>query len=98
MRINCFIESIINNSGDIVLNKKNSHHLKNVLRVKADQNVTLFNGRGDVFISVVKAINNNEIHEIKSEIILQPGPASITDGVELVHEIFNNWNKRNIVS
>ena len=34
MRINCFIENIINSSGDIVLNKKNSHHLKNVLRVK----------------------------------------------------------------
>ena len=61
MRINCFIENIINNSGDIVLNKKNSHHLKNVLRVKTGQKVTLFNGRGDVFISVVKVINNNEI-------------------------------------
>ena len=61
MRINCFIENIINSSGDIVLNKKNSHHLKNVLRVKAEQKVTLFNGRGDVFISVVKVINNNEI-------------------------------------
>ena len=61
MRINCFIENIINSSEDIVLNKKNSHHLKNVLRVKAEQKVTLFNGRGDVFISVVKIINNNEI-------------------------------------
>ena len=61
MRINCFIENIINSSGDIVLNKKNSHHLKNVLRVKVEQKVTLFNGRGDVFISVVKIINNNEI-------------------------------------
>ena len=46
----------------------------------------------------IKAVNNNEIHEIKSEIILQPGPASITDGVELMHEIFSNWYKRNFVS
>ena len=46
----------------------------------------------------IKAVNNNEIHEIKSEIILQPGPASVTDGAELIHEIFNNWNKRNNVS
>ena len=47
---------------------------------------------------IIKAVNNNEIYEIKSEIILQPGPASITDGVELIHEIFNLWYKRNIVS
>ena len=46
----------------------------------------------------IKAVNNNEIHEIKSEIILQPGPASVTDGAELIHEIFSNWYKRNIVS
>ena len=49
-------------------------------------------------VGKIKAINNNEIYEIKSEIILQPGPASITDGVELIHEIFYNWYKRNFVS
>ena len=50
MRINCFIENIINSSGDIVLNKKNSHHLKMFCRLKLRQKVTLFNGRGDVFL------------------------------------------------
>lgn len=33
----------------------------------------------------VTAVRNGRIHEIKSTYILQPGPASLTEGVRLVH-------------
>src|SRR5687767_10619783 len=35
----------------------------------------------------VSAIRNGQIHEIKSALILQPGPASLTDGVQQLHSI-----------
>jgi iron complex transport system substrate-binding protein len=31
------------------------------------------------------AVRDNELHEIKSPMILQPGPAALTDGVEAMH-------------
>ena len=45
--------------------------------------------------SAINAIKNNQVHEIDSTIILQPGPASITEGVEIIHGIFKNWIQRN---
>ena len=36
----------------------------------------------------VSAVRNDEIHEIKSTYILQPGPASLTDGVQQLHTVF----------
>tara|TARA_R110000868_G_scaffold115452_1_gene308259 strand:- start:423 stop:1226 length:804 start_codon:yes stop_codon:yes gene_type:complete len=38
-----------------------------------------------------KAFKNNDFHEIDSGIILQPGPASISEGLEIMHKIFSNW-------
>ena len=35
----------------------------------------------------VPAITNREVHEIDSSIILQPGPAALTDGLDEVHRI-----------
>ena len=34
----------------------------------------------------VSAVQHDEIHEIKSTYILQPGPASLTDGVQQLHD------------
>ncbi len=42
----------------------------------------------------IKAVKNNQIFEIKSEIILQPGPASITDGIDIILSIYNNWENK----
>ena len=42
----------------------------------------------------INAIKNTEIYEIKSEIILQPGPAAITDGVEIILKILDDWEKK----
>jgi iron complex transport system substrate-binding protein len=36
----------------------------------------------------VNAVRDDAIHEIKSTYILQPGPASLTDGVTQLHQIF----------
>ena len=39
----------------------------------------------------VPAVRNNQIFEIKSSNILQPGPAALTDGVAQVHQIIKEW-------
>ena len=36
----------------------------------------------------INAIKNDYLFEIKSEIILQPGPASLFDGLDILHNIF----------
>ncbi len=41
--------------------------------------------------SEVSAVKNSQIFEIKSADILQPGPASLTDGVNQLHRIVDNW-------
>jgi iron complex transport system substrate-binding protein len=38
-----------------------------------------------------KAYQNKNFFEIDSGIILQPGPASISEGLEIMHTIFSNW-------
>ena len=44
---------------------------------------------------LIKAIEEDEVYEIDSSIILQPGPASISEGLEILHKIFQNWvNKK----
>ena len=39
----------------------------------------------------VPAVRDNELHEIKSPIILQPGPAALTDGLDALHRIIAAW-------
>jgi iron complex transport system substrate-binding protein len=42
----------------------------------------------------INAIRDAEVHEIDSSIILQPGPAALTDGLDALHEIISNWNAK----
>jgi len=42
----------------------------------------------------VAAIKNNQLFEIKSSEILQPGPAALTDGVEKLHRFIMAWSAR----
>jgi iron complex transport system substrate-binding protein len=42
----------------------------------------------------VNAVKNNQLFEIKSAEILQPGPASLTDGVEQLHRVILDWNRQ----
>lgn len=38
-----------------------------------------------------KAFKNDDFYEIDSGIILQPGPASVSEGLELLQNIFTDW-------
>ncbi len=40
------------------------------------------------------AVQNSAIFEIKSPLILQPGPAALTDGLKVIEAIIGNWAKR----
>jgi iron complex transport system substrate-binding protein len=40
----------------------------------------------------IPAVANGEMHEIKSSIILQPGPAALTDGVRAMHAVIRKWH------
>lgn len=42
----------------------------------------------------VNAVKNDQLFEIKSADILQPGPAALTDGVEQLHRIIMDWNRQ----
>lgn len=40
---------------------------------------------------VIPAVRDGELHEIKSPLILQPGPAALTDGVAAIAAIVRKW-------
>ena len=42
--------------------------------------------------SKIKAVKDDFIFEIKSPIILQPGPAAVTEGIKTMAEIINRWH------
>ncbi len=42
----------------------------------------------------VSAVQDRQLHEIKSADILQPGPAALTDGVTQLHRIIMDWGRR----
>jgi iron complex transport system substrate-binding protein len=42
----------------------------------------------------VPAVRDGELHEIKSPLILQPGPAALTDGLDALHRIIATWSSR----
>ncbi len=42
----------------------------------------------------VPAVRDGELHAIKSSIILQPGPAALTDGVDAIQQIVAAWAQK----
>jgi len=42
----------------------------------------------------IPAVRDGELHEVKSPIILQPGPAALTDGVREIARIVREWAAR----
>jgi iron complex transport system substrate-binding protein len=42
----------------------------------------------------IPAVREQQLHEIKSADILQPGPAALTDGVRRIHAILADWVRR----
>ncbi|MGH8369765.1 MAG: cobalamin-binding protein [Gammaproteobacteria bacterium] len=43
---------------------------------------------------VIPAVRDDELYEVKSSLILQPGPAALTDGVHELQEIISRWADR----
>lgn len=39
----------------------------------------------------IAAVQNDQLHEIRSRDILQPGPAALTDGVRQIHGLIQQW-------
>ncbi|MSP68348.1 MAG: cobalamin-binding protein [Alphaproteobacteria bacterium] len=42
----------------------------------------------------IPAVRDGELHEVKSALILQPGPAALTDGLAALHAIMLAWAAR----
>ena len=42
----------------------------------------------------IDAVRNGRLYEIKSPNILQPGPAALTDGLDQLHQIMQDFNNR----
>jgi iron complex transport system substrate-binding protein len=42
----------------------------------------------------IPAVRDGELHEIKSPIILQPGPAALFDGLDAMHAVIARWAAR----
>ncbi len=42
----------------------------------------------------INALKTDSIHEIKSEIILQPGPAALLDGLPVIHKLLLDWKEK----
>jgi len=40
----------------------------------------------------IPAVRNNQLFEIKSANILQPGPAALSDGLTQLHKIISDWH------
>jgi len=39
----------------------------------------------------IPAVRDGELHEIKSPLILQPGPAALGDGLDAIHRVVRRW-------
>jgi iron complex transport system substrate-binding protein len=50
------------------------------------ESVAARTGWGDV-----PAVRSGHLYEIKSSIILQPGPAALTDGLATIHSLLSKW-------
>ncbi len=44
--------------------------------------------------AAMPAVRDGELHEIKSPIILQPGPAALFDGLDALHAVIAAWAAR----
>ena len=40
------------------------------------------------------ALRDGELHEVKSPLILQPGPAALTEGLDALSRIIRGWQGR----
>ena len=48
--------------------------------------------------SAIAAVRSGQLHEIKSPLILQPGPAALTEGLDALHAICADWMRASITA
>jgi iron complex transport system substrate-binding protein len=41
-------------------------------------------------------VRRGQLHEIKSPLILQPGPAALTEGLDALHAVCADWMRASI--
>jgi iron complex transport system substrate-binding protein len=46
--------------------------------------------------TAVPAVRDGQLHEIKSPLILQPGPAALTDGLDAIHRVVHQWSQQRL--
>ena len=46
--------------------------------------------------SAIAAVRSGQLHEIKSPLILQPGPAALTEGLDALHAVCADWMRASI--
>ena len=59
-----FIFDSINSNDEYILDRDQSHYLKNVLRLKTSMNVRLFNGSGYEHLGMIKKVNKDRVSVI----------------------------------
>ena len=59
-----FIFDNINLNDEYILDRDQSHYLKNVLRLKTSMNVRLFNGSGYEHLGMIKKVNKDRVSVI----------------------------------
>ena len=57
-----FIFDIIDSNDEYVLDRDQSHYLKNVLRLKTSMKVRLFNGSGYEYLGIINKISKNNVN------------------------------------
>ncbi len=45
---------------------------------------------------VIAAVRSGQLHEVKSPLILQPGPAALTEGLDALHAVCADWMRASI--
>jgi iron complex transport system substrate-binding protein len=48
--------------------------------------------KGRSGFDVIPAVRDGYLHEVKSALILQPGPAALTDGLKALRKIISDWH------
>ena len=56
-----FIFDSINSNDEYILDRDQSHYLKNVLRLTTNMNVRLFNGSGYEYLGMIKKVNKDRV-------------------------------------
>jgi 16S rRNA (uracil1498-N3)-methyltransferase len=90
MRINCLVESARWAESRIVLSPEQSHHLARVLRVVEGQELTIFDGKGQVAIAAVDQLSKRDVCLTIRERWQVPKPVSEVELIQALPKL-DRW-------